>query len=59
MNFPKGNDILRFDTKARPIRRSSLDIKVGSRIVVRAVEEKDQSMTAKSIEVGAVAAAPK
>jgi hypothetical protein len=32
------------------------DIKVGSRIVVTAVEEKDKSMTAKSIEVGVVAA---
>lgn len=35
------------------------DIKVGSRIVVTAVEGKDKSMTAKSIEVGAVAAATK
>ena len=35
------------------------DIKIGSRIVVTAVEEKDKSMTAKSIEVGAAAAATK
>jgi hypothetical protein len=35
------------------------DIKVGSRIVVTAVEAKDKTMTAKSIEVGAVAAATK
>ena len=35
------------------------DIKVGSRIVVTAVEEKDKSMTAKSIEVGAAVAATK
>ena len=35
------------------------DIKVGSRIVITAVEEKDKSMTAKSIEVGVVAAAAK
>ena len=35
------------------------DIKVGSRIVITAVEEKDKSMTAKSIEVGAVAATTK
>ena len=35
------------------------DIKVGSRIVITAVEEKDKSMTAKSIEVGAAAAATK
>ena len=31
----------------------------GSRVVIIAVEEKDKSMTAKSIEVGAVAAATK
>jgi len=35
------------------------DIKVGSRVVVTAVEGKDESLTAKSIEVGAVAAATK
>jgi hypothetical protein len=35
------------------------DIKVGSRIVITAVEEKDKRMTAKSIEVGAVAPATK
>ena len=35
------------------------DIKIGSRIVITAVEEKDKSMTAKSIEVGAVAATAK
>ena len=35
------------------------DIKVGSRIVITAVEEKDKSMTAKSIDVGAAAAATK
>jgi hypothetical protein len=42
--------------KAKPAVKVE-DIKVGSRIVVTAVEEKDKSMTAKSIEVGAVAAA--
>lgn len=41
--------------KAKPAVRVQ-DIKIGSRIVVTAVEEKDKSMTAKSIEVGAVAA---
>ena len=41
--------------KAKPAVKVE-DIKVGSRIVVTAVEEKDKSMTAKSIEVGAVAA---
>ena len=44
--------------KAKPALKVE-DIKVGSRIVVTAVEEKDKSMTAKSIEVGAVAAATK
>ena len=44
--------------KAKPAVKVQ-DIKVGSRIVVTAVEEKDKSMTATSIEVGAVAAATK
>lgn len=44
--------------KAKPAVKVQ-DIKVGSRIVVTAVEEKDKSMTAKSIEVGAAAAATK
>jgi hypothetical protein len=44
--------------KAKPAVKVE-DIKVGSRIVITAVEEKDKSMTAKSIEVGAVAAATK
>jgi hypothetical protein len=35
------------------------DIKVGSRVVVTAVEGKDESLTAKSIEVGAASAATK
>ena len=41
--------------KAKPTVKVE-DIKVGSRIVVTAVEEKDKSMTAKSIEVGVIAA---
>jgi hypothetical protein len=41
--------------KAKPTVRVE-DIKIGSRIVITAVEEKDKSMTAKSIEVGVVAA---
>jgi hypothetical protein len=41
--------------KAKPAVKVQ-DIKAGSRIVVTAIEEKDKSMTAKSIEVGAVAA---
>ena len=35
------------------------EIKAGTRVVVTAVEEKDKSMTAKAIEVGAVVAAAK
>jgi hypothetical protein len=41
--------------KAKPAVKVQ-DIKVGSRIVITAVEEKDKSMTAKSIEVGAAPA---
>ena len=44
--------------KAKPAVKVE-DIKVGSRIVITAVEGKDKSMTAKSIEVGAVEAATK
>ncbi|MEO7276107.1 MAG: hypothetical protein ABIX28_18155 [Vicinamibacterales bacterium] len=44
--------------KAKPAVKVQ-EIKVGSRIVVTAVEAKDKSLTAKSIEVGAVAAATK
>jgi hypothetical protein len=42
--------------KAKPALRVE-QIKPGTRVVITAVEEKDKSMTAKSIEVGAVAAA--
>jgi len=42
--------------KAKPAVKVQ-DIKVGSRIVITAIEEKDKSMTAKSIEVGAVVTA--
>ena len=44
--------------KAKPVVKVE-EIKVGTRVVVTAVEEKDKSMTAKTIEVGAVAAATK
>jgi uncharacterized Zn ribbon protein len=44
--------------KAKPAVRVE-EIKAGTRIVVTAVEEKDKSMTAKTIEVGAAAAAAK
>jgi hypothetical protein len=42
--------------KAKPALKVE-EIKAGTRIVVTAVEEKDKSMTAKSIEVGAAPAA--
>ena len=44
--------------KAKPAVKVQ-NIKVGSRIVVTAVEEKDKSMTAKVIEVGAAPSAAK
>jgi hypothetical protein len=44
--------------KAKPVVKVE-ELKVGTRIVVTAVEEKDKSMTAKSIEVGAAPAATK
>ena len=44
--------------KAKPALKVQ-DIKPGTRIVVSAVEEKDKSMTAKTIEVGAAPAAAK
>ena len=40
--------------KAKPAVKVE-EIRVGTRVVVTAVEEKDKSMTAKTIEVGAVA----
>ena len=58
-----GKDVMVKVTKDRKVKAEPAvkvqDIKVGSRIVVTAVEEKDKSMTAKSIEVGAAAAATK
>ena len=48
------------DTKVRATPAIKVqDIKTGTRIVVTAVEEKDKSMTAKVIEVGAAPAATK
>jgi hypothetical protein len=44
--------------KAKPAIKVE-EIKVGTRVVITAVEEKDKSMTAKSIEVGAAPAATK
>lgn len=44
--------------KARPALKVE-EIKVGTRIVITAVEEKDKSMTAKSIEVGVAPVAAK
>jgi hypothetical protein len=44
--------------KAKPMVKVE-EIKVGTRVVVTAVEGKDKSMTAKNIEVGAAPAATK
>ena len=44
--------------KAKPALKVQ-EIKPGTRVVVSAVEEKDKSMTAKTIEVGAAPAAAK
>jgi hypothetical protein len=44
--------------KAKPVLKVE-EIKPGTRIVVTAVENKDKSMTAKTIEVGAAQAAAK
>jgi 23S rRNA U2552 (ribose-2'-O)-methylase RlmE/FtsJ len=44
--------------KAKPALKVE-EIKAGTRIVITAVEEKDKSMTAKVIEVGAAPAAAK
>ena len=55
-----GKDVMVKVTKDTKIKAKAAvkveEIKVGTRVVVTAVEEKDKSMTAKSIEVGAVAA---
>jgi hypothetical protein len=42
--------------KATPLIKVE-QIKAGTRVVITAVEEKDKTMTAKTIEVGAAAAA--
>jgi hypothetical protein len=44
--------------KAKPAVKVE-EIKVGTRVVVTVVEQKDKSLTAKTIEVGAVAATTK
>jgi uncharacterized Zn ribbon protein len=44
--------------KATPMLKVE-EIKAGTRVVVTAVQQKDKSMTAKTIEVGAAAAATK
>jgi hypothetical protein len=44
--------------KAKPMIKVA-EIKAGTRVVITAVEQKDKSMTAKTIEVGAAAAATK
>jgi hypothetical protein len=44
--------------KAKPMIKVE-EIKAGTRVVITAVEQKDKSMTARTIEVGAAAAATK
>ena len=44
--------------KAKPALKVQ-EIKPGTRVVISAIEEKDKSMTAKTIEVGAASAATK
>lgn len=44
--------------KAKPMIKVE-EIKAGTRVVITAVEQKDKSMTAKTIEVGVAAAATK
>ena len=44
--------------KAKPVIKVEA-IKIGTRVVITVAEEKDKSMTAKSIEVGAAPAATK
>lgn len=46
------------DTKARPAQTIE-KIKAGTRVVITAVEQKDKTMTAKTIEVGAARAPTK
>lgn len=54
-----GKDVMVKVTKDTKIKAKAAvkveEIKVGTRVVVTAVEEKDKSMTAKTIEVGALA----
>ena len=58
-----GKDVTIKVTKATKVKAKPMvkveEIKVGTRIVITAVEEKDKSMTAKIIEVGAAPAAAK
>jgi hypothetical protein len=58
-----GKDVMVKVTKDTKVKAKTAvkveEIKVGTRVVVTAVEEKDKSMTAKSIEVGAAPAATK
>ncbi len=58
-----GRDVMVKVTKDTKVRAKPAvtveEIKVGSRVVISGVEEKDKSMTAKTIEVGAAPAATK
>ena len=57
----EGNDVTIFVTKDTKVKAKPMikveEIKPGTRVVITAVEQKDKSMTAKTIEVGVAAAA--
>ena len=59
----EGNDVTIKVTKDTKVKAKPMikveDIKAGTRVVITAVEQKDKSMTAKTIEVGVAAAAAK
>ena len=57
----EGNDVTVLVTKDTKVKAKPMikveEIKPGTRVVITAVEQKDKSMTAKTIEVGVAAAA--
>ena len=58
-----GKDVMVKVTKSTKVKAKPAvkveELKVGTRVVITAVEEKDKSLTAKTIEVGAAPAATK
>ena len=56
----EGNDVTIIVTKDTKVKAKPMikveEIKAGTRVVITAVEQKDKSMTAKTIEVGVAAA---